>query len=34
MKITNIKHIKGKTSTVVDCFVMGGYLKGAHGSLP
>jgi DNA polymerase III subunit alpha len=35
MKAIKIKHIKStKPVSVVDCFVDGGYRKGAHGSLP
>ena len=35
MKIISVKPIKSKESVkVIDCFVDGGYLKGAHGSLP
>lgn len=35
MKITTIKHITTSNPVnVLDCFVDGGYLKGAHGSLP
>ena len=35
MKVTAIKHITTSNPVnVLDCFVGGGYLKGAHGSLP
>lgn len=35
MKVTTIKHITTSNPVnVLDCFVGGGYLKGAHGSLP
>lgn len=35
MKITSVEHIKSaKSIKVLDCFVDGGYLQGASGSLP
>jgi hypothetical protein len=35
MKILKVEHIKStKSVNVIDCFVDGGYLQGAGGSLP
>lgn len=35
MKIISVEHIKStKPIKVLDCFVDGGYLQGASGSLP
>jgi hypothetical protein len=35
MKVISVEHFKGsKQVRAIDCFVDGGYWKGAHGSLP